>query len=153
MRSSNQTNRASIVVIRNAILLLVLASLVSCTSPTNPQLNPFTTDGCSRFPDGTRDNNTLWQHCCTAHDVAYWQGGTREQRRTADFALRECVIATGEMTIANLMLAGVWIGGPPYFPTSFRWGYGWPYPRGYAALDGEAREMVEGLLGEVRGSE
>ena len=32
------------------------------------------------------------------------------------------------------MLTGVRIGGSPYFPTSYRWGYGWPYPRGYQDL-------------------
>jgi hypothetical protein len=32
------------------------------------------------------------------------------------------------------MLAGVRIGGTPYLPTRFRWGYGWPWPRGYRAL-------------------
>lgn len=153
VRSCHSSNRASIVVIRITLLIFILASLVSCTSPSNPQLNPFTTDGCSRFPDGTRDNKTLWLHCCTAHDIAYWQGGTREERRAADFALRECVIAIGEKTIANLMLVGVWLGGSPYLPTSFRWGYGWPYTRGYEGLDEDAQEMVAGLLAEVRENE
>lgn len=139
--------------IRNSILVLALASVIGCTSPSNAQLNAFTTDGCSRFPDGTRDHETLWLHCCTTHDVAYWQGGTRAERRAADFALRECVVATGETTIANLMLVGVWIGGSPYFPTSFRWGYGWPYPRGYEPLDAPASETAIRLLQEFRNNE
>ena len=152
LRDGDESTRGTAPVIRLMILALTLTSLVGCTSPPNPQLNAFTTDGCSSFPNGTRDNKTLWLHCCTAHDVAYWQGGTREERRAADFALRECVGATGETTIANLMLAGVWIGGSPYLPTSFRWGYGWPYPRGYGALDGEARGMVVELLEAYRRS-
>lgn len=147
MRACVPLSPATNIVIRNSFLILVLASLVSCADPNNPQLSPFTTDGCSRFPDGTRDNNTQWLHCCTVHDVAYWQGGTREERRAADLALRECVAATGEKTIANLMLLGVRVGGSPYLPTSFRWGYGWPYPRGYKGLDGGEREMVDALLG------
>jgi len=32
------------------------------------------------------------------------------------------------------LLAGDRVGGSPYLPTSFRWGYGWPYPRWYKAL-------------------
>lgn len=148
VRTCVPSSPATNIVIRNSFLILILASLVSCADPNNPQLNPFTTDGCSRFPDGTRGNNTQWLHCCTAHDIAYWQGGTREERREADFALRECVSATGAKTIANLMWLGVRVGGSPYLPTSFRWGYGWPYPRGYVALDGAMREMVAGLLGD-----
>lgn len=29
----------------------------------------------------------------------------------------------------RLMLAGVRVGGAPWWPTPFRWGYGWPWPR------------------------
>ncbi len=152
VRGCYSSNRASIVVIRNSLIILILAALVGCTSPPNAQLGPFTTDGCSLFPNGTRDNETQWLRCCTAHDIAYWQGGTREERRAADLALRECVSATGETTIANLMLFGVWLGGSPYLPTSFRWGYGWPYSRGYEGLDGGEREMVVELLEAYRRS-
>ena len=52
----------------------------------------------------------------------------------ADRALHDCVDQVGEPAIATLMLAGVRIGGTPYLPTRFRWGYGWPWPRGYRAL-------------------
>jgi hypothetical protein len=34
------------------------------------------------------------------------------------------------------------IGGRPYFPTSFRWGYGWPYPRFYKALTDTEKEQI-----------
>jgi hypothetical protein len=43
-------------------------------------------------------------------------------------------------------LAGVRVGGTPYLPTSFRWGYGWSESRGYKALsDEEKRELKEKL--------
>lgn len=45
------------------------------------------------------------------------------------------------------MLAGVRVGGTPYLPTMFRWGYGWPYPRGYKALTDEERQQIEALEG------
>ena len=97
-------------------------------------IKPFTSDGCSVFPDGTFEYKELWLSCCTAHDYAYWQGGTYEERLVADEQLSQCVAKVGEPQIAKLMLAGVRVGGSPYFPTSFRWGYGWSYPRWYKAL-------------------
>lgn len=140
-------------VIRRTILALLLMSLAGCDNPPNPHLNPFTTDACSGFPNGTWEHRTLWLHCCTEHDIAYWQGGTRDERRAADFALRECVREAGEPTIANVMLIGVWIGGTPLLPTSFRWGYGWPYLRGYEPLDRAARETARNALQEFRRNE
>ena len=109
-------------------------------------LKPFTTDGCSEFPDGTQSHKTLWLSCCTEHDKAYWQGGTYDQRLQADKALRRCVASLGEPGIAAVMLAGVRVGGSPYWPTRFRWGYGWPWPRGYGALMAEEQEQVRQML-------
>jgi hypothetical protein len=40
------------------------------------------------------------------------------------------------------MFAGVRVGGSPYFPTPFRWGYGWSYPRGYGALSEQELAQV-----------
>lgn len=115
-----------------ALCLALVAT--GCDAAT---LSPFTTDGCSRFPDGTPAQQTLWQGCCVRHDLAYWIGGTEADRLEADQALRQCVAAVGEPSIAALMLAGVRVGGSPYFPTAYRWGYGWPYPRGYGELSGD----------------
>lgn len=105
-------------------------------------LKPFTTDGCSSFPDGTPWQQTLWLDCCVKHDIAYWIGGTKDDRLAADEALQQCVAAVGEPAIAELMLAGVRVGGTPYFPTTYRWGYGWSYPRGYGALSRDDAEQV-----------
>jgi hypothetical protein len=103
-------------------------------SATAADIKPFTSDGCSAFPDGTIKENELWLECCQDHDYTYWKGGTYQERLTADKKLRECVTAVGEPIIANLMLAGVRVGGTPFLPTRFRWGYGWPFLRGYKAL-------------------
>ncbi len=128
------------------VFLLLLALPCRAT-----ELAPFTTDGCSLFPEGTLDQQQLWLECCTAHDLAYWQGGTYEQRLNADEALQLCVAQAGEEEIAELMLAGVRVGGSPYWITTYRWGYGWPYwngwqPRGYKALTLEERRTVEEQL-------
>ena len=95
------------------------------------ELKPFTSDGCSSFPDGTLEHRERWLTCCQAHDFAYWKGGTYQDRLQADKELKLCVAETGNPKIAELMLAGVRVGGTPYLPTKFRWGYGWPYFRGY----------------------
>lgn len=108
-------------------------------------LKPFISDGCSAFPDGTIDQKTLWLACCQQHDLDYWQGGTYQQRLASDKQLKQCVIEVGEPTIAALMLAGVRVGGTPYLPTSFRWGYGWSYPRFYGALSIEELAQVAKL--------
>ena len=106
--------------------------LVALNSAIASELVPFTTDGCSSFPDGNWENHELWLECCTAHDFAYWIGGSYQDRLDADNALQECVSDVGEHFVGIFMLAGVRIGGTPFLPTSFRWGYGWPYPRAYA---------------------
>ena len=109
-------------------------------------LKPFTTDGCSAFPNGTLNQKSLWIECCIRHDLAYWKGGTYEERLEADQGLKECVSQVGEPEIAQLMLAGVRVGGSPYIPTTYRWGYGWPYPRGYKALSNEENLEVQQML-------
>ena len=123
---------------------IVLLSLLS-VSAIAADIKPFTSDGCSAFPDGTLEHKQLWLACCTTHDYAYWMGGTYQQRLEADNALKRCVAATGEPEVAELMLAGVRVGGTPYLPTRFRWGYGWPYLRGYKALSAEEFSYIKTL--------
>ena len=106
-------------------------------------LKPFTSDGCSSFPDGTFDQNKLWLGCCIQHDIAYWKGGSSEEREIADQELQACVAKVGKPEIAKLMLAGVRVGGTPYLPTTFRWGYGWPYFRGYKSLSKDDLDEVK----------
>lgn len=115
-----------------AVLALLLAHFPATALAAT--LKPFTSDGCSSFPDGTLTQKELWLGCCTAHDRAYWQGGSYQERLDADLELRACVSKVGESAIAALMLAGVRVGGSPFFPTRFRWGYGWDWPRFYGKL-------------------
>lgn len=131
-----------------AVTILLLAGGLSATGLRADELKPFTSDGCSAFPDGTLLQQELWLQCCTAHDKSYWRGGTEEERRQADIALQACVEEVGEPAIAAVMLTGVRVGGSPYWPTRFRWGYGWSYPRFYGPLTEEELEQVR-LLGEA----
>ena len=120
------------------IFILYSSAVFSAT-----EIKPFTTDGCSAFPNGTVEQHSLWVNCCIRHDLAYWKGGSYEERLTADKALQSCVAQVGEPEVAKLMLAGVRIGGSPYYPTGFRWGYGWSYPRGYALVSEEEKKEIQ----------
>lgn len=110
------------------------------------ELRPFSSDGCSAFPDGTREQKKLWLNCCIAHDFSYWKGGTYQDRLKADKALEQCVNKVGKPEIALLMLAGVRVGGTPFLPTSFRWGYGWPYPKLYGPLNKSELDQVKKVV-------
>jgi hypothetical protein len=136
--------KSCILNLSSKIILILCAVNFSCTSYSDT-LAPFTSDGCSAFPDGTYDQNTLWLSCCEKHDFDYWQGGTYKQRLSSDRELKRCVSKVGEPTIAALMLAGVRVGGTPYLPTSFRWGYGWSYPKFYGVLTAKEQEQVTRL--------
>lgn len=109
-------------------------------------LHPFTSDGCSLFPEGTWTQQNLWLDCCIAHDRTYWLGGSYLERLEADQALQQCVAAIGEPQIGTLMLAGVRVGGTPFLPTGFRWGYGWDGFRGYRPLSPQDRLLAAELL-------
>lgn len=128
----------------SAVFIILMAPVGALQAADAPV--PFTSDGCSAFPDGTLTEQTLWLECCTAHDIAYWQGGTYQERLAADRELLQCVRQAGEPGVAMMMLIGVRIGGTPYLPTGFRWGYGWPYPRGYRALDEEEKARIDNLI-------
>lgn len=100
---------------------------------------PFTSDGCSggmswlwRF---LVCGNPPWEGDCVAHDRAYWEGGTAKQRRAADRDLLIKVAQRGYAFIAVVMWLGVRIGGHPLLPTSWRWGYGWKWPRNYSSKE------------------
>lgn len=130
--------------------LFILSILLTLTSSSYADtLKPFTSDGCSSFPDGTLSQKELWLSCCQSHDFAYWKGGTQEQRLKADKELETCVAKVGDSRIALLMLAGVRVGGMPYLPTEFRWGYGWSYPRFYEALTYEELQQVKKLTKDL----
>jgi hypothetical protein len=130
------------------IAAILLSALLLAAGPIYAEetLKPFTTDGCSEFPNGTLKQKDLWLKCCIAHDKKYWAGGTQNERLVADRELKVCVESVGEPAIAALMLAGVRVGGSPALNTPFRWGYGWPFGRGYKALSPEENAQVRKLL-------
>jgi len=90
----------------------------------------FTTDGCTLWPDGSF-TGTPWQKCCIAHDVAYWCGGTSDERATADEELRRCVSEEYGAVMGVVMWLGTRAAGHPLVPFYWRWGYGHDYPLGF----------------------
>lgn len=82
---------------------------------------PFKTDGCSFWPD------SVWTNCCIEHDIAYWCGGTYNQRSVADKRLQSCVAETGHPKTGLFMRLGVRMTGTWLLPTPWRWGFGWPW--------------------------
>ena len=146
---------------KNIITIIILCFCAACSSG---ELKTFTSDGCSAFPNGTLDQQELWLNCCIKHDLSYWKGGTYQERLNVDLSLEQCVTNIGEPEVAKLMLAGVRVGGSPYYPTTYRWGYGWPYLRGYRALSNEEKQqvkdklmmlelMIKSLLDEIKSSD
>ena len=130
-------HRASFVV---CIFLLFL--LASCSSGEG--LSPFRSDGCSLFPDSSLIHESDWCECCFQHDVAYWKGGTEQERLTADQQLQQCVLqATNDPVLATVMYEGVRVGGSPYFYNWYRWGYGWGYDRKYQPLSQLEQKQVD----------
>lgn len=135
---------------RRAAAVAAALLLAGCATVGEPQvLRPFTTDGCSLFPNGAAGVD--WCACCEAHDIAYWRGGSEAERERADEVLRQCVFAkSGNAELAQTMHAGVRAGGVPWLPTWYRWAYGWPQGRGYAALTDAERAAADWLEADWR---
>ena len=107
-------------------------------------------DGCSGGMSDTYEKLTVfhakhgdtlpWRSCCVTHDEAYYYGGSKYEKMNADEILKKCVNdnqggnAFGFM-LGNIMQGAVTPGGLPYFPTSYRWGYG----EGYRANKDEVK--------------
>jgi len=128
-----------------------LCLLIKCVGAA--ELADFSSDGCSQFPDGTLTQQDLWCDCCITHDIAYWQGGNRQQKKQADEALRQCVLQkTDNKLLADTMYYGVTLGGLPVFPVWYRWGYGWRYGRGFQSLNEYEQQQVIGKLQQYTAS-
>ena len=112
---------------RTAAFFLLFSVLalqpVSGQRTDEPRIQPppnYPWDNCSWFPDGD------YADCCVAHDKEYFVGGTKAERKAADKRLQQCVRAKGHKYLSKMMYWGVRIGGVPWLPTSFRWGFGQP---------------------------
>ena len=121
------------------------------SSEVTTTLEPFSTDGCSMYPDknyiSTQEHN--WIHCCIAHDISYWTGGTEEQRDQADEELASCVTDATSSQHGQIMYLGVQIGGAPGTGLPWAWGYGWNTFRKYHELDSKLISIALDLIVQV----
>ncbi len=131
--------------------LSILLLTAACSS--EDELSEFSSDGCSLFPDASLINESDWCKCCVQHDVSYWKGGTKQERKIADQLLRQCVFtATSDQVLADIMYEGVRFGGSPYFYNWYRWGYGWGYERKYQPLSHSEIQQVNAQLAKYNSS-
>jgi hypothetical protein len=88
---------------------------------------PFKSDGCSliqpiyellgRVPPAAA--------FCRLHDVDYWAGGPFGDFIRANREVRQRTRAAGYPILAWIRWIGVTLGGWPFLPTPWRWGFGW----------------------------
>ena len=133
----------------HVVYFLFCIAIFSCRD--NSELKPFTSDGCSLFPDSSLITKDDWCECCFQHDLAYWKGGTEEERAFADRTLKQCVFEkTQDEALAKIMYEGVRLGGSPYLYNWYRWGYGWSYLNNhrekYQALTEEEQRQAKQLI-------
>lgn len=112
-----------------AIALLIFCQTASAQGLSDEILpSGKKSDGCTLIPDGDI------KPCCLVHDREYFYGGTRGERRESDKKLYTCIKKKKgfhHRLFAPLIWLGVRIGGLPFLPTSFRWGFG-TKEKGYA---------------------
>ena len=70
--------------VSRSIILFIAVSLFTIGAASAAEFHDFTSEGCSLFPDGNFKDRALWCDCCLAHDISYWHGGTKEDRKHAD---------------------------------------------------------------------
>jgi hypothetical protein len=121
---------------KKMILIALLILSLPLVSKAVEEFNPFLTDFCTAYPEGTSSQPNKWKHCCIEHDLYFWAGGNKEDRNEADNGLKNCVEKTGAKLQARLIYFGVSLGGrsPIKFKTK-QWGNAWSQRKRYLSLD------------------
>ncbi len=86
---------------------------------------PFCSDGCSLWFDKWEGFDLY--PACFKHDLKYWSGypGEEVERLVADAELMiEVAQIMGSTQMAEVMFAGVRVGGVEWVKASFSWGFG-----------------------------
>lgn len=128
-----------------AIVLFILLSLILNSAQAEEiqkTLQDFETDGCTMFIDGPSSKPDLWAHCCFEHDLRYWFGGAKEDKKFSDIQLRECVRNVAGNFWANLMYAGVTAGNMSPVKFKYVWSWGWTPKRDKTKLTEEETHYI-----------
>lgn len=95
------------------------------TIASDPPARPFCSDGCSLWFDKWKGYDLY--PACFIHDLKYWAGypGEEVERLIADAELMIAVARImGSVKMAEIMFAGVRVGGGEWMKASFSWGFG-----------------------------
>lgn len=78
----------------------------------SPEAVAEISDGCSgglsRFHNLLFGKDIACVYCCDEHDLAYYEGGSGQDRKLADIRLRQCVCASGEFGGLTAPLRRAW---------------------------------------------
>lgn len=121
------------------LLTIFFASTAWAQSfPPEREMRPFKTDGCTMAPEGTINRPNLFHNCCVEHDLRMWGGGTKSERKTADWGLRTCIRKLAGPGYADIYYNAVRLGRlSPVTIRSKRWGNAWYEFDGYRELNEE----------------
>jgi len=115
------------------------------SSEESVELKPFSSDYCSKWPDGKDEEPAQWADCCFTHDMHYWIGGTEDEKKASDLGLKECVKLSGASLNSFIMYIGVRIGGKPG-DAEYAWGFGYNSSKGYEKIPALELEKAKTLL-------
>ena len=111
-----------------ALFSLLFVLSVSASEQKNT-LKPFFTDGCTLFVDGPPGQPELWRHCCVAHDLRYWFGGSNHDLDKTDLKLKACVENVAGPVWAEVIYQGVRLGHKSPIKNKTHWSWGWMIER------------------------
>jgi hypothetical protein len=132
-----------IIEVMKKLFLLTALFSYAALAQSGDALKPFATDYCTGYAEGTRTQPDLWKHCCVEHDLYFWAGGSREDRKATDLRLKHCVEATGAVGHARLIYSAVKIGGSsPIRFKSREWGNAFVERERYQALTSEETALI-----------
>ncbi len=88
-------------------------------------LDPFETDGCTFIIDRPIfSKKKSFKPCCYLHDISYWIGGSKKQRKTSDKELKKCIKKESNGFYGSLFYLGVRTGHLSPIKSRFQWGWG-----------------------------
>ncbi len=131
------------------VFLFVNLNTQAAEAPLAATLQQFETDGCTLFIDGPASNPNLWSHCCFEHDLRYWFGGDKDDKKFSDIQLRECVKDVAGNFWANLIYTGVRAGRLSPVKFKYVWSWGWTPKRGKNKLNQSEKNYVVEQLNEL----
>ena len=107
-------------------------------------IKPFSSDLCTHYPNHNKKGSLRpYTECCFRHDLEYWIGGSRADRRRADKNLMACFEEKSTVGRSKIVHAGVRIFGKKY------WGYAWKYTKpAYWEITPAQKEKVLQSLSE-----